>query len=101
MAAERGVLQAAVGALAVLSAEHIDPTTLAAHIATITTLLDTLRTVGMNMYGTFYDAVLAPVLIPLRFVVVAVLADQSYRPGLGVLAYLIDIAPSLQQRKCA
>ncbi len=56
-------LQAAVGALAALSAEHIDPTTLAAHIATITTLLDTLRTVGMNMYGTFYDAVLARVLI--------------------------------------
>ena len=36
-------LQAAVGALAALSADHVDPTTLAAHIATITTLLDTLR----------------------------------------------------------
>ena len=36
--------QAIVGALAALGADHLDPTALAAHIATMTTLLDTLRT---------------------------------------------------------
>ena len=45
------------------SADDVDPTKLAAHIATITTLLDTLRTLEMNMYSTFYDAVLGRLLI--------------------------------------
>ena len=50
-------------ALAALGADHPDPTTLAAHIATITTLLDTLRTLEVNMYFTVYDAVLGRLLI--------------------------------------
>jgi len=32
---------------------------LSAHIATMTTLLDTLRTVGLNVYSPLYDAILA------------------------------------------
>ena len=36
---------------------------LSAHIATKTTLLDTLRTVGLNVYSPLYDAILARVLI--------------------------------------
>jgi len=36
---------------------------LSAHIATMTTLLDTLRTVGLNVYSPLYDAILARVLI--------------------------------------
>jgi predicted ATPase len=56
-------LQASVGALASLGADDVDPTTLAAHIATMTRLLDTLRTFGLLMYITFYDAVLARLLI--------------------------------------
>ena len=35
----------------------------AAHIATMTTFLDTLRTVGLNLYLTFYDGVVARLLI--------------------------------------
>ena len=38
--------QAIVGGLAALGADDVDPTALAAHIATMTTLLDTLRTLG-------------------------------------------------------
>ena len=56
-------LQALVGALAALGADHVGPTALAAHIATITTLLDTLRTLEVNMYFTVYDAVLGRLLI--------------------------------------
>ena len=41
----------------------LDPTALAAHIATITTLLDTWRTLEVNIYLTFYDAVLGRLLI--------------------------------------
>ena len=55
--------QATVGALAALGADDLDPTALAAHIATITTLLDTLRTLELNIYLTFYDAVLGRLLI--------------------------------------
>ena len=55
--------QATVGGLAALGADDVDPTALAAHIATMTTLLDTLRTVGLNIYLTFYDAVLGRLLI--------------------------------------
>ena len=40
-----------------------DPTTLAAHIATLTTLLDTLRTLEVNIYRTFYDGVVGRLLI--------------------------------------
>jgi class 3 adenylate cyclase/tetratricopeptide (TPR) repeat protein len=55
--------QATVRALAALGADHPDPTTLAAHIATITTLLDTWRTLGLLIYITTYDAVLGRLLI--------------------------------------
>jgi hypothetical protein len=44
-----GTWQATVGALAALGADDLDPTTLAAHIATLTTFVDTWRTVGMNI----------------------------------------------------
>ena len=55
--------QAAVSALAALGADDLDPTALSAHIATITTFVDTLRTVEVNIYLTFYDAVLGRLLI--------------------------------------
>jgi predicted ATPase len=55
--------QATVSTLATLGADDLDPTTLAAQIATITTLLDTWRTLEVNMYRTFYDAVLGRLLI--------------------------------------
>ena len=51
--------QATVGALAALGADHVDPAVLSTHIATLTTLLDTWRTVGLLIYVTSYDAVLA------------------------------------------
>jgi tetratricopeptide (TPR) repeat protein len=41
----------------------VEPGVLSAHIATMTTLLDTLRTVGLNVYTPLYDAILARVLI--------------------------------------
>ena len=49
--------------LASLGTDDLDPTALSAHIATMTTLLDTWRTVGLNMYVTLYDAVLGRLLI--------------------------------------
>jgi class 3 adenylate cyclase len=55
--------QAVVGALATLDADDLDPTDLAAHIATITAFLDTLRTIEVNMYTTLFDAVLGRLLI--------------------------------------
>ena len=54
--------QATVSALAALGADDLDPTALAAQIATMTTVLDTWRTVGMNIYLTSFDAVLARLL---------------------------------------
>jgi predicted ATPase len=41
----------------------VEPGVLSAHIATMTTLLDTLRTVGLNVYSPLYDAIIARVLI--------------------------------------
>jgi hypothetical protein len=55
--------QAAAGALAALDADDLDPTALAAHIATITTFLDTLRTIEVNIYTTIFDGVLGRLLI--------------------------------------
>src|SRR5262249_25777927 len=55
--------QAAVGALAALDTGDLDPTTLRAHIATITTFLDTLRTIEVKMYTTIFDGVLGRLLI--------------------------------------
>jgi predicted ATPase len=54
--------QAAVDALAVLD-DRVDPTALGAHIATITTRLDALRTLGVSIYTTIYDGVLGRLLI--------------------------------------
>jgi len=55
--------RACVGGLASLDADNLDPATLAAHIATMTTLLDTLRTLEVNIYLTFFDAILGRLLI--------------------------------------
>jgi tetratricopeptide (TPR) repeat protein len=55
-------LQGTVSALAALGAEDRDPTALSTHIAALTSFVDTLRAVGMNLYLTFYDAVLARLL---------------------------------------
>jgi tetratricopeptide (TPR) repeat protein len=55
--------QATVGGLAALDAETIDPTDLGAHIATITAFLDSLRTIGVNIYTTVFDGVVGRLLI--------------------------------------
>ena len=57
-------LQAAVSALAVLGADDPDPSGLSAHIATMTTFLDTMRRIEFNIYTTFYDAELRRLLNP-------------------------------------
>jgi hypothetical protein len=54
--------QATVSALVALGADDVDPSTLAPHIATMTTLLDTSRTLELNIYSTFFDAVLGRLL---------------------------------------
>ena len=46
-----------------LGADNLDPTALSAHIATVTTSLDTWRMVGLNLYLTLYDAVVGRLLI--------------------------------------
>jgi class 3 adenylate cyclase/tetratricopeptide (TPR) repeat protein len=58
-ATEQGI----VSALASLGADDLDPTGLSAHIATITSCIDTWRTVGLNIYRTFFDAKLGRLLI--------------------------------------
>jgi class 3 adenylate cyclase/tetratricopeptide (TPR) repeat protein len=55
--------QAAVGGLAALGDDDRDPTDLEVHIATITAFLDTLRTIGVNIYTTVFDGVLGRLLI--------------------------------------
>jgi len=55
--------QAAVGGLAALEADDLDPSDLGAHIATITAFLDNLRAIGVNIYTTVFDAVLGRLLI--------------------------------------
>lgn len=54
--------QASVGSLAALGADNLDPAGLAAQIRTMTTLLDTWRTVGLLIYVTVYDGVLGRLL---------------------------------------
>ena len=49
--------------MAALGTNHVDPATLAGHIATVTTLVDTLRPVGLLIYVTFFDALLGRLLI--------------------------------------
>jgi tetratricopeptide (TPR) repeat protein len=55
--------QATVAALATLGAHDVEPAVLSAHIATVTTLLDTVRTFGLLIHITFYDGVLGRLLI--------------------------------------
>ncbi|HZN82793.1 MAG TPA: hypothetical protein VFC01_24415 [Mycobacterium sp.] len=55
--------QATVGALAALRADKLDPTALAAHIATMTPLLDTSHTLELNIFIPSYHAVLGQLLI--------------------------------------
>ena len=52
-------LEAVVAGLAALNADDVDHTSVTAHIATATRLVDEVRTLEVNMYSTFYDAVLA------------------------------------------
>jgi hypothetical protein len=54
---------AAVGGLAALGDDELDPSDLGAHIATITGFLDTLRRIGVNIYTTLFDGVLGRLLI--------------------------------------
>ena len=54
--------QVTVGGLAALG-DHADPNYLGAQIATITASLNTLRTIGVNIYTTLFDAVLGRLLI--------------------------------------
>jgi len=54
--------RATVSALAALGADN-DLSGLAAHIATLTTLRDTLRRLQVNAYATFFDAILGRLLI--------------------------------------
>jgi class 3 adenylate cyclase/tetratricopeptide (TPR) repeat protein len=57
------IWQAAVGGLAALGDDDLDPTVLGAHIATITAFLDTLRTSEVIIYTTVYDGVIGRLLI--------------------------------------
>ncbi|WP_234783673.1 adenylate/guanylate cyclase domain-containing protein [Mycolicibacterium celeriflavum] len=58
-----GTQQSTVNAVAALGADNHDPAGLSAHISTMTTLVDTWRAVGLNVYVTFFDAVLGRLLI--------------------------------------
>ena len=55
--------QAIIGGLAALGADHPDPAALSAHVATLTTLLDTFHTAGANVYRTYFDGALGRLLI--------------------------------------
>lgn len=55
--------QAVVGGLAAPGDDDLDPSDLGTHIATITAFLDTLRTIGVNIYTTVFDGVLGRLLI--------------------------------------
>ena len=54
--------QGAVSALAALGVDDVDPSGLAAHIATMTRFVDTWRTAGLNSFLPFFDAVLGRLL---------------------------------------
>lgn len=56
-------LEAVVGGLAALDGDDVDKAKATAHIATVTMLLDEMRTREVNMYSTFYDAVLGRLFI--------------------------------------
>ena len=55
--------QASADGLAALGTDNRDPAALPGHIATLSTLLDTWRTFGLNIYLTQSDALLARLLI--------------------------------------
>jgi class 3 adenylate cyclase/tetratricopeptide (TPR) repeat protein len=54
---------AIIGGQEALGADHPNPAALSAHIATLTTLLDTFRTGGSNIYRTYFDGALGRLLI--------------------------------------
>ncbi len=58
-----GADQAAVSALAALDTDDLDATALSAQIATMTTFVETLRTVGLNIYAAFHDSVVARLML--------------------------------------
>jgi class 3 adenylate cyclase/tetratricopeptide (TPR) repeat protein len=58
-----GTQHAVADALAALGADDPDPTAVSAHIATMTALHGMLRSVELNLYITFYDSVIARLLI--------------------------------------
>jgi hypothetical protein len=55
--------QTTISAQAAHTIADVDPTALAAHIATITTSLDALRAMEVNMYTTIFDTILGRLLI--------------------------------------
>jgi predicted ATPase len=55
--------QTAISALAAYGTGDVDPTALAAHIATFTTSLDALRVMEVNIFTTIYDGLLGRLLI--------------------------------------
>ena len=55
--------QAVVRGLDAVGADDVEQTALATHIATVSTLLDSARKVGLNLFLTFYDGVLGRLLI--------------------------------------
>jgi class 3 adenylate cyclase/tetratricopeptide (TPR) repeat protein len=57
--------RASVTAMASLTADPIDPAELSQCLATMNTLVETWRAIGMNIYTTFFDAVMARLLIAL------------------------------------
>jgi hypothetical protein len=63
VAALRATQQAVIGGLAALGADDVDLAGLVAHIATATTLVDTLHALGLLINVTIYDALLSRLLI--------------------------------------
>jgi class 3 adenylate cyclase/tetratricopeptide (TPR) repeat protein len=55
--------QATVSALSALSADDLDPDQLQAYISTMTIIVESWRAVGTRLFVTFYDGVLAQLLI--------------------------------------
>jgi class 3 adenylate cyclase len=55
--------QGIIGGLAALATNDADPATITDHIATVTTLVDTLHTLELNYNLTFFDALLGRLLI--------------------------------------
>ena len=58
-----GIQQATVGALAALGGRDLDPAGLSTHADTLTAFLDTWRANEINIYRTFYEAVLGQLLL--------------------------------------